>query len=81
MADINRSDLHDNDNPTASDHRLAGKPSWIDGLSHNFDGWGPKTEDSEGADDTSYADSDLTWTGDADDRLHYVWNFQRARRH
>lgn len=48
---------------------------------HNFEGWGPKTPDAEDADDTRYADSNLTGTGDADDRLDYVWNFQRAPRH
>jgi hypothetical protein len=80
MADFNRTNLHDNDNPPEAGQRVSGKGSWIDGLPHNFDGWGPKTPDAESADDVSHGDSDLTWSGDVD-RHHYVWTFQRARRH
>ena len=47
MADTNRTDLRD------KELRRAGRivsPSWLDGLPHNFDGWGPKTPDDEAAD-------------------------------
>lgn len=65
----------------ADTNRPDHSPSWLDGLPHNFDGWGPKTPDAEVAEDTGHTGSDLTWTGDVDDRHHYVWTFQRARHH
>lgn len=83
MAEIDRTNSRDHDttlNPEhAADHRT---PSWLDGLPHNFDGWGPKTPDADVVEDMLHADSELTWNGEVDDRDHHVWSFQRAgRRH
>ena len=80
MADTNRPDLRNHDDNTQSGH-ADHKVSWLDGLPHNFDGWGPKTPDADVADDPIHNNSELTWAGDTDDRDHIVWNFQRARRH
>lgn len=79
MADSNRPDLPDNDNlPEAGQRAEFKSASWIDGLPHNFDGWGPKTADAEALEDATETHPELTWAGETDGR-HYVWTFQRAR--
>jgi hypothetical protein len=81
MAEIDRTNARDHDTPELEKANRA-SPSWLDGLPHNFDGWGPKTPDADAPDDMLPADSELTWTGEADDRHHHVWTFRRAgRRH
>jgi hypothetical protein len=83
MADTDRTNSRGDDPQLPADHAVDSQTlSWLDGLPHNFEGWGPKTPDADAPDDTVHADSELTWTGEVDERDHHVWSFQRAsRRH
>lgn len=82
MADPNRSDSRDHGNPPEAGHRANGNTqSWIDGLPHNFNGWGPRTPDPDHPEEAVQADDHLTWNGEGEHRHHYVWNFQRSRHH
>lgn len=73
MADTNRTHLLGHDKA----------PSWLDGLPHDFHGWGPQTPDPEEPHDDAMlvADDHLTWKGDLDYRNHYVWRFDGRRHH
>lgn len=67
--------------PGQDDHD---EKSWVDGLPHDFKGWGPQTPDpdappSEHADFTP--DESLTWDGEGDAHNHHVWRFDGRRRH
>jgi hypothetical protein len=83
MAEPIRPDSHDeHDNPPEAGHRANGNTgSWIDGLPHNFSGWGPRTPDPEHPQDVIHTDEELMWNGEGEHRHHYVWNFQRSRHH
>jgi hypothetical protein len=61
----------------------APKPSWTDGLPHNFQGWGPQTPDPDAPASEAGAfrpDDSLTFSGDSHDHNHHVWHFD-GRRH
>jgi hypothetical protein len=65
------------------DTQMPPKTSWLDGLPHDFNGWGPQTPDPDdvhiaGAD--FVPDTELTWRGDEDRNLH-VWRFDGRRHH
>lgn len=83
MTDTDRTNLDDHEPQLQAEHAADFQtPSWLDGLPHNFEGWGPKTPDADAPGDTVHLDSGLTWTGEVDERDHHVWSFQRAgRRH
>jgi hypothetical protein len=60
------------------------KPSSLDGLPHDFNGWGPQTPDPDaprGDDRILMPEDALTWQGEADDHTHHVWRFDGRRRH
>lgn len=83
MADADRTNSRDHEPQMQADHAADHQtPTWLDGLPHNFEGWGPTTPDADAPDDTVHAASELMWKGEVDERDHNVWNFQRApRRH
>ena len=72
------------DNPLAGDRpdqtlvTCAGgqDPAWMEGIPHDFKGWGPQTPDPADAVDAV----DLNWNGHEDLR-HIVWRFDRPRHH
>jgi len=60
------------------------KPTWTDGLPHEFEGWGPKTPDptaSTGERVVFEPPSDLNWAGESESQSHHVWHFDGRRRH
>ncbi len=63
--------------------KAAQKSSWLDGLPHDFSGWGPQTPDPEEAragEIFFVPENGLTWRGDEDHNLH-VWRFDGRRHH
>ena len=81
MADTNRPDSREHGNPPEAGHRVnSDTPSWLDGLPHNFSGWGPRTPDAESDEIVQPSEDELKWNGEGDHR-HYVWTFQRSRHH
>jgi hypothetical protein len=59
-------------------------PSWVDGLPHDFKGWGPQTPDRDapdGAPASSQPDLSLTWDGHDESHNHHIWRFDGRRRH
>lgn len=82
MADSTHSDINDQGNPPQSGGRDENHPpSWLDGLPHNFSGWGPRTPDGEHVDQLLHGEDRLAWNGKGDHGSHYVWRFQRPRHH
>ncbi len=80
MADSNRpTSGHFDTTPDAAQKTSFKSLSWLDGLPHDFDGWGPKTSDAEATHEVTHTHSELTWAGEPDER-HHVWTFQRSRR-
>lgn len=58
------------------------KPTWTDGLPHNFRGWGPQTPDPDASQadmDSMLPDDELKWRGDSDGPNHFVWRFDGRR--
>jgi len=58
--------------------------SWLDGLPHDFKGWGPQTPDPDAAEAEGASfkpEETLTWAGEGDAHNHHVWRFDGRRRH
>jgi hypothetical protein len=54
--------------------------TWMDGLPHDFNGWGPQTPDPDHP-TVPMAATDLQWTGEGSTEGHHVWRFELRRRH
>ncbi len=55
-------------------------PTWIDGLPHDFNGWGPQTPDPDHP-ATPAPVHDLQWAGESATHNHHVWRFDGRRHH
>lgn len=54
--------------------------TWMDGLPHDFKGWGPQTQDPDDPVVPTPA-MDLHWKDEGGADRHHVWRFDMRRRH